>query len=522
MFPLFFVRGGICIRFTNSRQGYVFRQMIDRVQHFLTDAVSVARSTSSRLTAVSSRAWWGTGWRRPGPASSSGLRSRSYALLAGIVRRFVPRARQAAPAHPTSAARPRAVIIAWDMTHNAIGRAYLLADMLARDYDVLVIGPMFARYGSTVWAPVQSSKIEHRAFLVQSTGDFARSALDVVENHQADVVIACKPRMPAIFLALLLKHRLGCPVLLDVDDHELSFFSGAEPIPLQGARRALDAETAAIEQPYGEVWTKISESLISTFDGVTVSNIALKNRFGGTLIRHARDEDLFGPDKRSRAHIRAEFGYSEKDRVVLFLGTPRAHKGIFRIADAFRRLKRKELVLCIIGDVTAKSVTRQLAEYQDVRINLFSDQPWSRLPELMRLADGVCLLQDEGNPVAQYQIPAKLTDALATGVPVAVTDVPPFSDIPAGTVTVIRSEEDLDSFLGDVASGSTADAFVEQGRKYFLSEMSYAANRTRLLGLISESLSKPPIWRKEWPDFLTLVAEYSGANVPTERPDWAA
>ena len=423
--------------------------------------------------------------------------------------------------HPAPAVRPKVVIIAWEMSHNPVGRAYLLADMLSKDFEVELIGPLFSRYGSAVWPPVRSSNIRHRTFSASAIGDFAKSAMKLVEEIDADLVIACKPRMPSVLLAVLLKHRLGCPILIDVDDHELSFFNDAAPMSLRDARIAFEAEPDAAEQPYGELWTRLTETLIDLFDGRIASNLTLQRRFKGTIVKHARDENVFGPDRRSRARIRTEFGYSENDKVVLFLGTPRAHKGVFRIADALRRIKRDDLVLCVVGDPKDKRIATQLASYDDVRIDVYPDQPWARLPELIRLADCVCLLQDETSPIAQYQIPAKLTDALATGVPVAVTDVPPFADVPAEIVTVVRTDKDLDRFLKRVAEGKIPDDFVERARDYFIGELSYAANRGRLAALISQALQGTSKWRQEWSDFLGLVSDFSGSALPTATPSWS-
>ena len=42
--------------------------------------------------------------------------------------------------------------------------------------------------------------------------------------------------------------------------------------------------------PYGNVWTQLCEELVKLAGGITVSNIALQKRFGGVIVRHARDE----------------------------------------------------------------------------------------------------------------------------------------------------------------------------------------------------------------------------------------
>jgi glycosyltransferase involved in cell wall biosynthesis len=383
--------------------------------------------------------------------------------------------------------RPRAVVVAWDMSHNAAGRAYLLADMLSSDYSVLLIGPIFKHFGNNLWPPLRSFEVELRTFEADSLEDFAHSALTFLDGIVSDIVIACKPRMPSLFLALVLKHRLGCPIILDVDDHELSFFNSAPPLTLADARTFFEASPEAADQPFGEAWTRLAESMIDSFETRTVSNVSLQRRFEGTIIRHARNERLAAHNSEVRSRVRAEYGYSDQDKVVLFLGTPRPHKGVFRIADALRRIRNDKLVLCVIGTVTAKALLPRLRSYDDVRINWFPDQPWARLPELIQLADCVCLLQDETSPISQFQVPAKLTDALAVGVPVAITDVPPFADIPHEIATVIRTDQDLDRFLQSIAAESEADGFQQRRRDYFVRELSYKTNRARLRALISQA-----------------------------------
>ena len=47
-------------------------------------------------------------------------------------------------------------ILSPDLSHNCLGRAYLLAKVLQRHYKVEIIGPVF-RYG--IWEPVANDKV---------------------------------------------------------------------------------------------------------------------------------------------------------------------------------------------------------------------------------------------------------------------------------------------------------------------------------------------------------------------------
>ena len=55
-------------------------------------------------------------------------------------------------------------VIAWDLAHNPLGRAYLLADVLRHEYDVELIGAIFPDFGNDIWKPLRDCsrvKIKH-------------------------------------------------------------------------------------------------------------------------------------------------------------------------------------------------------------------------------------------------------------------------------------------------------------------------------------------------------------------------
>lgn len=423
---------------------------------------------------------------------------------------------------PLPTARRKAVVIAWDMGHNPVGRAFLIADMLARDHDVELIGPLFDKYGQDVWAPIRQSPLPVRTFSATTMDDFLARASAFVAETRPDVVIACKARLPAILLALLIKHRTACPVLIDVDDHELSFFSDRTLVPLAHLLRAPSA-FADLDLPYGESWTRMCETLVPLFDGVITSNAALQDRFGGLVVRHARDEKRFRHDQAVRDQARKRFGITARDRVILFLGTPRAHKGIVRIAEALDRLRDPSLLLCIVGTSSDRRLDQMLEELIHARITRFPDQPWDQLNALINMADGVCLLQDSDSPVAAYQIPAKLSEALATGVPVAVTPVAPFRDIPAPHIVIpIHDDADLDGFLKDVSVGTfDTEEHRTRARQYFVGELSYAVNAARLSALVDAALDRPAQWHRDWSSLLHFLGTRWKKPLPYRRPEWA-
>ena len=64
----------------------------------------------------------------------------------------------------------KVTVVAWNVSHNALGRAYLLADVLRRGYEVELIAAEFPRFGEGVWEPLRyCSRVTIKSF---PGGDF--------------------------------------------------------------------------------------------------------------------------------------------------------------------------------------------------------------------------------------------------------------------------------------------------------------------------------------------------------------
>ncbi len=396
----------------------------------------------------------------------------------------------AAPEMPSVARRPRMIVVSWDMGHNPAGRAYLLADIARRDFDVKLMGPLFSQYGTKLWQPLEGqSSVEIETFAGGPLGAYLSTIVEQVERNPAEIVYVSKPRLPSLIFGLLMRARHGSTILVDIDDHELSFYKNDDPLDLDAALKIAAANPTDADMPYANVWTQLCEELVKLAGGITVSNIALQSRFGGTVVRHARDEAVFSIDDSRRSAVRAEFGLKPSDRAVVFVGTPRAHKGIYRIAEALERIKDDRLVFVMIGSFTDAQTKNQIAKYKNARIKCFDNQPWQRLPELVAMADAVAILQDPKSKISGYQIPAKLTDALALGRPVLATKVPPLADLfDKSAILPVESDAELDKLLKELAA--TPHAFKDRarrGRTQFLSEFSYSVNAARLKLAVQET-----------------------------------
>lgn len=413
--------------------------------------------------------------------------------------------------------KPKMAVISWDLSHNPAGRSFLLADMAKKDCDVDLIGPIFSFYGKELWEPLKNIDFSIKSFSVDKFQDFVEGAKKLASQQKYDVVYISKPRFPSLFIGMLIKYYSKCPLILDIDDHELSFF--------RNQNKANFSELIEQERNsewynlYSEIWTRFAEELIPYADATTVSNTALQRKYGGIVVRHGRNEDIFNPKLYSRKEIRKQFGYTDSDKVILFLGTPRPHKGIFRIAEALEKIDDPNLVLCIIGTINDKRVSQKFSTYQKARIDFHDNQPWEKLPELISLADLICILQDENSPISDYQIPAKLTDALAMDIPTVVTKVDPFLDlIAAKSVMAINNQDDsLEQILRQFATApeDLLSSYISP-RNIFLTEFSYKVNSARIkqaLEIAVEEIKPLPIL---FFDLVKLITKESGIEFITD------
>ena len=414
------------------------------------------------------------------------------------------------------ASRTRVTVITWDLGHNPLGRAYLLADVLRHDYDVELVGAHFPRFGNEVWEPLRNcSRVTIKSFPGGNFPEQYTRMEDIARQIEGDVIYVSKPRLPGLELAILAKLHRNRPVIVDVDDYEPGFFRNRGPLSLKQVKRKRHRPDFFC--PHDETWTRYGESLIPMFEQVTVSNEELRKKFGGMVLPHIRDEHNFDPARYPREAIRAEFGFTGADKVIVFAGTPRMHKGFTRIATALENLNRSNYKLLIVGSPVDNEARRFFAGIKSGRVKVVPNVPFSDLPGYLCAGDLICLLQAEEQVTSRFQMPGKFTDGLSMGIPVLATDVPPLVNLAQKGLVELLGDTPLDRKIDEIFSNY--DAYKQkaaQNRETFLREYSYAANLPRLQDTIDRVLSNPvPI-----PDaFRELVAYHrrifsGGAGLP--------
>lgn len=363
-------------------------------------------------------------------------------------------------------------ILAFDLSDNAAGRAELLARLLAPRYDVTVVGP---RFGPGLWPPLQGSPIAQRSVAAHRLPRLAGDLTALLRLVDGDLIYASKPRPTSYGLALLARWQRRRPLVLDIDDWELGFFYRSGLWGRLG--RALN-----VGNPNGLPWTWLCERLVGAADAVTVASRFLEDRFGGLLVPHVRDTEAWDPARFDREAARAALGVGQRP-LVMFLGTPRAYKGVDDLVDAVGLLGG-EVVLALIGVRSATPAARRWAARAFVTI--VGEVSFDDVPRYLVAADVVAVPQRATTDTVG-QLPAKLFDAMALGRPIvatAVSMIPEVLDgcglvVPAGDVSQLAAA--LRQLLGD---RHAAAALGRRARERCQAEYSFTAARARLYPLM--------------------------------------
>ncbi len=306
-------------------------------------------------------------------------------------------------------------ILCFDLSSNAFGRAGLLAIALSKIYDVEIIGPSKRE---KIWAPMAQIDIPIKKFVWERYPGFHRIKKNIMDVIDGDVILASKLMPTSFGIGLQKKISSGKPLLLDIDDWELGFFYHSGFWGKVG--RFLN-----FTNPNGLPYVWRIERLVGHADAVSVSNRFLQKKYGGTLLPHCRDTDVLNPLKFNAGDVKEKMGFVGK-KILMFLGTPRPHKGIDDLLQAFKKVDNSDLNLVIIGVENKQEFLKGIDESVKNRVTIIPKIPFDKLSEYLSVADIICIPQRRTSD-SVGQIPARLFDAMAMAKPIIATRV---SDIP--------------------------------------------------------------------------------------------
>lgn len=368
----------------------------------------------------------------------------------------------------------------WDLSHNAAGRAVTLAELYqyAGFNNVTVIGAILQnkKKNKSIWAPIRGHQIPFSFFEVDLNNIdlLLHKAINFVINNPFDIVHLSKPRITNILLGVLYKYIWNSTVFMDIDDEELAFI-GNRPL-----RKFSSKEIK------GPIWTELSLKYYDIFNGVTVSNPALQKKYGGTIIPHVRNEQIFKPSLSLKKQNRELYGIKDDDIVVLFFGTPKRHKGLLETAKAIAEVEHKNIIFMIVGDFDEQQLKNELIDIEGVNYLFLPNQPYDKIGDIVSVGDICILMQDKNSEIAKYQLPAKLIDALAMGVIVFLQQTEATSGFIDERYIRLVDRDSLSNVLKECISNNLYLGIDNNIHEYFLHSFSMSAYHNVLIEFINK------------------------------------
>jgi len=259
------------------------------------------------------------------------------------------------------------------MSRNAFGRAYVLARVLARSYQVQVIGTQFGR---GVWPPMagllEANGIEVRSIPASPHPRFMGTARKLWQAIDADLVYASKPYPTSFGLALAYCKTKHVPIILDIDDWELGALRSLN------LKQQLKRYLRSVSNPNHDLLLRWLFGWIRQADAITVSSRFLQGKCGGVIVPHGRDTREMDPAKVDGEEVRREFGLH--GRIAMFLGTPKTYKGIEDLIAAVEQLHRPDISCVIVGVNHNMHYDASLERHASAQVRLLPVQPFERIP----------------------------------------------------------------------------------------------------------------------------------------------
>ncbi|MHC5595385.1 MAG: glycosyltransferase family 4 protein [Nostoc sp.] len=322
--------------------------------------------------------------------------------------------------------RLKVSLLVWNLsTNDGFIRASLLKAALTKlGYEVKILGFLF---GNDLYGAIP---LESEVYAVEGINypSFFKSVGKVLKHIDGDIIYAIKPQPASFGVALLKKLYTRRPVILDIDDWELSWHGGDEwqyrPTLKQLAKDLLKKD-GVLRLPNHPLYLKWMEALVNQANAVTVHTEFLHQRFGGTFVPNGKDTSLFDPTQYDAESSRSRYGLSEY-RILMFPGAPRPYKGLEDVLIALDKINQPDLRLVIVGGSPYDDYDQQLQQKWGRWIIKLPKYPADVMPDLVAAAHIVVVPQRD-TPETRAQFPLKLTDGMAMAKPILSTRV---GDIP--------------------------------------------------------------------------------------------
>ncbi|MGI0497504.1 glycosyltransferase family 4 protein [Limnospira platensis CENA597] len=318
-------------------------------------------------------------------------------------------------------------IISPEMSGAGVVRSFLIAQALKMlNYQVEILG--FLVEGKNIYVTPAFDVSIFSVAVDDNYQNFISASPKILEKVDGDIIYAVKPRSSSFGISLIKKVMSRRPLVLDIDDWELSWQGGDDwkysPNPKQLAKDILKKD-GVLRNPDYRFYLKLMEKLVSYSDAVTVNTKFIQNRFGGVYLPNGKDTTLFDPSKYNPEMSRSRYHLSEY-KILMFPGAPRPYKGVEDVLMALDLIDQSDFKLVIVGGSPYDNYDDILMETWGRWIIKLPNFPAEKMPEIVAAAH-VIVVPQRDHPATRAQFPLKLTDGMSMAKPVLASRV---GDIP--------------------------------------------------------------------------------------------
>jgi colanic acid biosynthesis glycosyl transferase WcaI len=277
-----------------------------------------------------------------------------------------------------------------------------------------------------LYVPAQPSVFKRIIHLAS----FALSSMFVLlkkapsKKTRPDVIFVVQPTLFITPVALLFAKFTGAMAILHIQDYEVDAMLGLDMV---GKGSMLPRIAYGIE-----FWLMRRFDVVSTISYSMMEKAKQKGVSAENLMFFPNwaDTDFVTP-KVDGSVIRADWGFTEADKVVLYAGNMGAKQGLEMVLDAAAQYQNKsgsdfysESVAAVkfvfVGAGAHVDALKQQAVEMNLNNVIFKPlQAWEDVPAMLAMADVHLVVQKKG--AADAVLPSKLTNILSTGGNAVVT-----------------------------------------------------------------------------------------------------
>jgi glycosyltransferase involved in cell wall biosynthesis len=337
----------------------------------------------------------------------------------------------------TTSNHQKVSIVVSDLSEKGVGRwagggvrPFLLSRVLqSLNYQVEIVG-----FVAENTPAIQTSEIPIKAIPCSGYPQFINAARQLLSQINGDIVYAYKLKPSSFGVSLIKKWTHNKPLLLDIDDWELSWHGGDEyryHPPLKQLARDVLKPNGALREPDHPRYIQGIEDWVNQADVITTHNQFLQNKFGGICLPNGKDVSVFNPDNYDSIESKKKYNLSDY-RVLMFPGAPRPYKGVEDILIALDQLNDDRYRLVIVGGSPYDDYDQQLMKQWGKWMIKLPKIPYTSMPEVVAAAD-IIMVPQRNSPAALAQFPLKLTDGMAMAKPIIASCVGDIPNILADT-----------------------------------------------------------------------------------------